>query len=149
MPKITKRCKKFQKAAIMLSCQPILEVDILVLDIFLTTIALIGGCLCALWAHNWECGFSRIKICIGFTLPTIGEYVSFRGCLAPFGRGFWECEFLEYTFVLDLHCQQLGNMCQLEGAWGMCIFKNIHLCYFLVKIFSCLANMLGKRQIGH
>ena len=48
---------------------------------------------------------SRIYICIGFTLPTIREYVSVGGCL-----------------------------CALRArAWGMCIFKNIHLCYFSVK----------------
>ena len=67
-----------------------------------------------------ECAFSRIYICIGYTqCQQLGQMCRLEGvsaALRAFGRGFWECEFLEYTFVLDLHCQKLGNMCQLEGV---------------------------------
>ena len=32
------------------------------------------------------------------------------------GAGLKNVHSLEYTFVLDIHCQQLGKMCQLEGV---------------------------------
>ena len=60
--------------------------------------------------------------------------------------------FLEYTFVLNLHCQQLGNMCQLEGVYapfgrgrGECAFSRIYICAIfrskicLFAIFSCFS----------
>ena len=34
-------------------------------------------------------------------------------CVRPLGAELGNVDFLEYKFVLDLHCQQLGNMCQL------------------------------------
>ena len=34
------------------------------------------------------------------------------------GTGLENVHFQEYTFVLDIHCQQLGNMCQLEGVYA-------------------------------
>ena len=36
--------------------------------------------------------------------------------MRPSGAGLEKVHFLEYTFVLDIHCQQLGKMCQLEGV---------------------------------
>ena len=64
-----------------------------------------------------ECAFCRIYICIGYILPTIGENVSvWRVSVRPSGAGLENVHFLEYTFVLDIHCQQLGKMCQLEGV---------------------------------
>ena len=36
--------------------------------------------------------------------------------MRPSGAGLENVHFLEYTFVLDIYCQQLGKMCQLEGV---------------------------------
>ena len=36
--------------------------------------------------------------------------------MRPLGAELGNVDFLEYKFVLDLHCQQLGNMCHLEGV---------------------------------
>ena len=78
-----------------------------------------------------EYSFSRIYICIGYTLPTIGDNVSvWRVSVRPSGAGLENVHFLEYTFVLDIHCQHLGKMCQFGGClcalrargWRMCIF---------------------------
>ena len=50
-------------------------------------------------------------------------------------EGVGNVDFLEYKFVLDLHCQQLGNMCHLEGVCatfgrgvGDCAFSRIYIC---------------------
>ena len=40
-----------------------------------------------------------MSVGIGYILPTIGEYT-----------------FVEFILVLDIFCQQLGDICQLEGV---------------------------------
>ena len=66
--------------------------------------------------------------------------------MRPSGAGLENVHFLEYTFVLDIHCQHLGKMCQFGGClsalrargWRMCIFENIHLYWIYI------ANNWGK-----
>ena len=55
--------------------------------------------------------------------------------MRPPGEGLENVHFLEYIFVLDIHCQQLGKMCQLEGVCapfrrgvGECAFSRIYIC---------------------
>ena len=64
-----------------------------------------------------------------------GKCVSWRVSVRPSGAGLENVHFLEYTFVLDIHCQQLGKMCQLEGVCaafgrgvGECAFSRIYIC---------------------
>ena len=66
----------------------------------------------------WECEFWRIYIYIGYTLPTIGEYVSaeyaYLYWISANNWGIfdsWIC-----IFVLDMICQQLGYIWQLKGV---------------------------------
>ena len=47
-----------------------------------------------------------------------------------------------YTFVLDIYCQQLGDICQLEGVCapfghkvGEYTFCNIYICTFVLDIY--------------
>ena len=69
-------------------------------------------------------------------MPTFRENVSvWRVSERPSGAGLENVHFLEYTFVLDIHYQQLGKMCQLEGVCapfgrgvGECPFSRIYIC---------------------
>ena len=45
-----------------------------------------------------------------------GIYVSRMLSVGPSGAGLDNVYSLKYTSVLDLHCQQLGKMCQLKGV---------------------------------
>ena len=61
--------------------------------------------------------------------------------MRPSGAGSGNVNFEEYTFILDIHCQQLGNMCQL----------NIYICigYILptiggyMTVGGCLCALPG------
>ena len=103
--------------------------------------------VCAPFGRGFgECAFSRIYICIGYTLPTFGENVSvWSVSVRPPGAGLENVHFLEYIFVLDIHCQQLGKMCQLEGVcapFGAGL-ENVHfLEYTFVLDMHC--QLLGK-----
>ena len=48
-----------------------------------------------------------------YILPT-GMYVIWWVSVCPLSAGLGNIHFLEYTFVLDIHCQQLGNICHLN-----------------------------------
>ena len=57
--------------------------------------------------------------------------------MRPSGAGLENVHFLDYTFVLDMHCQQLGKLCQLEGICapfghgvGECAFCRIYRVFF-------------------
>ena len=61
--------------------------------------------------------------------------------MRPSGAGLENVHFLEYTFVLDIHCQQLGKMCQLEGVCAPfgrrvreCTFSRICICQLLGNV---------------
>ena len=58
----------------------------------------------------------------------------------PSGAGLENVNFEEYTFILDIHCQQLGNMCQL----------NIYICigYILPTIGGCDSWRVSGRRVG-
>ena len=73
-------------------------------------------------AENW--GIYAISIYIlvldkccqqlrGYILPT-GMYLIWWVSVCPLSAGLGNMRFLEYTFVLDIHCQQLGNVCHLK-----------------------------------
>ena len=73
-----------------------------------------------------ECAFSRIYICIGYTLPTFGENVSvWRVSVRPSGAGLENVHFLEYSFVLDIHCHFLEytfvSDIHIANNWGKCV----------------------------
>ena len=53
-----------------------------------------------------------------YILPT-GMYVIWWVSVCPLGAGLGNVHFLEYTFVLDIYCQQLGNMCQFNLYIGI------------------------------
>ena len=58
----------------------------------------------------------NIYICIGYILPTIGGYMTVGGCLCALpGAGLGNMCQLNIYIVLDIVCQQLGDICQLEG----------------------------------
>ena len=60
----------------------------------------VGGCLGGLQAQAWGmCIFWNIHL-IGYILQTIGEYMPFK----------------IYILVLDIFCQQLGDICHLVGV---------------------------------
>ena len=68
-------------------------------------------------------------------LDNWGICVSWKVSVRPSGAGLGIVHFLEYTFALDLHYQQLGNMCQLVGVCapfgrgvGECAFSRIYIC---------------------
>ena len=55
-------------------------------------------------------------ICIGYILPTIGGYMTVGGCLCALRALGWEtCVSRINIFVLDIFCQHLGDIWQLEG----------------------------------
>ena len=67
-------------------------------------------------------------------------------CVRPLGAELGNVDFLEYKFVLDLHCQQLGNMCHLEGVcatFGRGFWECEFLEYTFVLDLHCqqLGNM--------
>ena len=62
----------------------------------------------------------------------------------PSGAGLENVHFREYTFVLDIHCQQLGKMCQLEGVCAPFEFGNVH---FLESVLDIHCQLLGN--VGH
>ena len=68
-------------------------------------------------ANNWEYMNSWIYSVIGYILPTIGRYI----------------------LVMDIFCQQLGDICQLWGVCAqgcrLCIYWNVYL--FFKKIIFC------------
>ena len=76
-----------------------------------------------------------LYIGIGYIFDNNWEIcVSWRVSVRPLGAELGNVDFLEYKFVLDLHCQQLGNMCQLEGVCatfgrgvGECAFSRIYI----------------------
>ena len=55
--------------------------------------------------------------------------------MCPSSAGLGNVNFEEYAFILDIHCQQLGNMCQL----------NIYMCigYILPTVGGCLFGEHG------
>ena len=72
--------------------------------------------------------------------------VSWRVSVRPLGAELGNVDFLEYKFVLDLHCQQLGNMCHLEGVcapFGRGFWECEFLEYTFVLNLHCqkLGNM--------
>ena len=75
-----------------------------------------------------------LYIGIGYIFDNNWEIcVSWRVSVRPKGAELGNVDFLEYKFVLDLHCQQLGNM--LEGVYapfgrglGECAFSRIYIC---------------------
>ena len=55
--------------------------------------------------------------------------------MRPLGTRLRNIHFVIYTFVLDIFCQQLGDICQLEGVCapfghkvGEYTFCNIYIC---------------------
>ena len=56
-------------------------------------------------------------ICIGYFLPTFGGYITVGGCLCALRALGWEtCVSRINIFVLDIFCQHLGDIWQLEGV---------------------------------
>ena len=54
--------------------------------------------------------------CIGYKLPTFWEYMSIgEVSVRPSGAGLRNVHFLVCLLVLDINCQLLGSICQLEG----------------------------------
>ena len=51
--------------------------------------------------------------CIGYKLPTFWECWKVSVC--PLGAGLRNVHFLIRQLVLDINCQHLGSICQLEG----------------------------------
>ena len=71
-------------------------------------------------------------------------YVSRRVSVRLSGAGLKNVHSLEYTFVLDIHCQQLGKMCQLEGVCALlgrrdreCTISRICIRHTLPTIGEC------------
>ena len=99
-----------------------------------------------------------LYIGIGYIFDNNWEIcVSLRVSVRPLGAELGNVDFLEYKFVLDLHCQQLGNvsvggcLCALWArGWGMCIFWNIHLYWiFTAKNWGiCVSWRVSVRPLG-
>ena len=78
--------------------------------------------------------------------------------MRPPGAGLENVHFLEYTFVLDIHCQHLGKMCQFGGClcalqaqgWRMYIFKNVHLYWIYIanNWGKCVSWRVSERPSG-
>ena len=63
-------------------------------------------------------GFSRKDpkfICIGYKLPTFGEYMPVERFLCALRAQGWGMYIFVYVLLLDINCQHLGNICHLEG----------------------------------
>ena len=56
---------------------------------------------------------------LGDNILLTGIYVIWWVFVCPLGAGLGNVHFLEYTFVLDIHCQQLGNICHLNLYIGI------------------------------
>ena len=63
-----------------------------------------------------EYTFCKIYISFGYTAINWVIYVSWRVYLRPSCSGSGNMHFVIFTLVLDNCCQQLGDICQLEGV---------------------------------
>ena len=62
----------------------------------------------------------------------LGDECKLGGFCAPFRRRVGVCKFKNYIFVLDIFCQHLGNICQLNiyhaNNWGMNVSWRVSVC---------------------
>ena len=75
-------------------------------------------------------------ICIGYFLPTFGGYITVGGCLCALRALGWEtCVSRIDIFVLDIFCQHLGEIWQLEGVcapFGRWVGKDLTKYFFSI-----------------
>ena len=65
--------------------------------------------------------------------------------MRPSGAGLENVHFLEYTFVLDIHCQHLGKMWQLEGVCALgCPKKTL-----FVSIILAVESLVRMGDLSH
>ena len=101
-----------------IACQELVnmcQLNILVLNIFCQQLEDIRQFddVFAPFGHSvGESEFSRVYICIVYTLPTIVKYVS--------------AEYI-YIFIMDI----LGRYMTVAWCWGMCVFWNMHVSFIL------------------
>ena len=95
-------------------------------------------------------------ICIGYILPTIGGYMTVGGCLCALRALGWEtCVSRINIFVLDIFCQHLGDIWQLEGIcapFGRWVGKDVclmtswcQIVLFYTVVPNCPPNMDGAK----
>ena len=82
-------------------------------------------------------------ICIGYFLPTFGGYITVGGCLCALRALGWEtCVSRINIFVLDIFCQHLGDIWQLEGVcapFGRWVGKDVSVKHTRYWIYSVLS----------